>query len=91
MKPIVSVTWVDSMRVQLGWAEEDRYTAAMEGLVCRTAGFLIAQDGDNVMVALSTYEDGSMIETAMVIPRSAIKRMDLWAPRSRGPRSRGPR
>jgi hypothetical protein len=70
---LVELTWVDSMRVRLGWATLDEYRAAMAGLVCKSVGYVIGYDEDHVLLVQSLYEDGSMCSEGIVIPRSALR------------------
>lgn len=70
---VVEVLWDDSMRVRLGWAALSEYRKAMEGLLCKTSGYLLSADDQQILIVQSLYEDGSMCSEGIVIPRSAIR------------------
>jgi len=68
--PIVLVEWVDSCGLPTGWV--DVVDLVPEVSTCRTAGFLLRDDGDLLCIAGSVDEAGEAREI-MVIPRVAVR------------------
>ena len=71
----VEIEWWDSERVTLGWDTRKAYRKALaDRTVYRTCGYLVGEDADSVMVALSRNPRGRMYSEAIVIPRAVIIR-----------------
>ena len=81
--PVAYVEWVDSGVVSGGW--DDRQEAIERagptlGLPIRSAGLLVAQNEDGVLLALGHNTRVDDVVLVLAIPRSVIQRMDLWDP-----------
>ena len=77
----IEVEWWDSERVTLGWATRKAYRKALgDRTVYRTCGYLVGEDADSLMVALSRSPRGRMFSEAIVIPKAVvISRTELEA------------
>lgn len=65
---IVEVTWVDSERVNLGWALPQAYTDALiDRTTYRTVGYLINLTPDHALMVMNRSDSG-MVGEGMVIP-----------------------
>ena len=64
---IVEVHWVDSASVG-GWTNDPECTC----IACKTVGYLIKKDRDEVVVAQCT-SDEMLYDNKFVIPRGCIK------------------
>jgi hypothetical protein len=78
---MVRVIWRDSMVLaQGGWFDpEDAPFPTGKELRHESAGFLVSDTDEGVVVAASIYEgndEGLRVATAVFIPRSAI--IDVW-------------
>ena len=76
--PIVLVEWLDSHRASNGWTElEESVESGREAITTSmlSAGFLVHDDDDGVVVACGLNPRGPDVEGAMAIPRVAIRRV----------------
>lgn len=79
---LIEVEWHDSERVTLGWATADDYIKALnDRTTYRTAGYLVDETADHIMIALSASDSGlfgeaMVIPKPMVIARRNLARMD---------------
>ena len=73
--PIVLVEWLDSHRASNGWTElEESVASGREAITTNmlSAGFLVHDDTDGVVVSCGLNPRGPDVEGAMAIPRVAI-------------------
>ncbi len=88
---VVRVTWRDSSRVMLGWADLDDYMDAAKEqreLLEETAGYFIGSNDAYVVIALSYspksvtgMHDGTkaLASDAMMIPHEAVRSFEtIW-------------
>lgn len=70
------VEWVDSANLERGvWVDlED----GMHTAVCTTAGFLVRDEPDFIVIAHSLNENAKEGAGLIAIPRPCIKRMKAW-------------
>jgi hypothetical protein len=72
---IVLVEWLDSHRASNGWTELDESVESGREAITTamlSAGFLVHDDEDGVVVACGLNPRGPDVEGAMAIPRVAI-------------------
>lgn len=72
---IIAVRWIDSgMAIDRGWARRERYLTdvRVDAMIAHTAGFLMHED-DDVVVISATYEpSGQTFYGAQVITKASI-------------------
>lgn len=76
--PIVLVEWLDSHRASDGWTELSESVASGREAITTTmlsAGFLVSDTEDGMVVACGLNPRGPDVEGAMAIPRVAIVRV----------------
>lgn len=75
---VVEVEWLDSERINLGWASTKRYrNAAGRPTAYRTAGYLMAGVSGRTLVALSLDPSNGSVTEAMSIPSVAVTRVSV--------------
>ena len=86
--PVVAyVEWVDAAHLARTWETADRLrerAAEVIAVTVRSAGLLLADDDDHVLLAVAHNPDNDDVGTALAIPRSAIRRIDVWVPQGLG-------
>jgi len=76
--PMVRVTWVDSVFYKYGWLPIQHYKHTAKTLAMiehSTAGYLIEENDDYILVGLCIRPDGAMI-SAVSIPKFSITK--IW-------------
>lgn len=74
---IVEVEWVDSERIDVGWARRKRYrSAAKAGFTYGTAGYWMG-GGERTCVGLSISPGNSSLTQLMSIPTVAVIRVHV--------------
>lgn len=72
---VVKITWVDSANTRLGWNSKSidklKYTEIV------TIGFLISEDDNKILISHSYSDTYVMWYDAFVIPKVAIKKIDV--------------
>lgn len=75
LPPILAIRWIDSgMAIDRGWARREHYLSETRigAMVAHTAGYLMHED-DDVIVLSSTYDPtGQTFYGAQVIAKTAI-------------------
>jgi hypothetical protein len=75
LPPVVAVRWLDSgMSLDRGWASRDSYVAQARigRMIVRSVGYLMHEDEDVVVLALSYDPSGQTFYGAQVIARRSI-------------------
>jgi hypothetical protein len=79
--PIAYVEWLDSAVVVSGWEDREESLKRVDEMSRESivsAGFLVANEPDHILVCagLNTYRDD--IAQCLSIPRTAIRKVVLW-------------
>lgn len=69
---LVHVVWVDSVASDLGWTSPDEAGVTSKE-PCETVGFLLRENADEVVVALSWSPNTEQVCSTMTIPRVAVR------------------
>lgn len=69
--PIVEVVWLDSNSLDRWHNADDLIATVSDGMECRSAGYLLLDAADRIVIVQSQSETGSLAE-AITIPRVAV-------------------
>lgn len=75
----VEVEWLDSVSLTYGWNSPEFYrkvARAEGGMEHRTAGYLIEESDERVVIGLSTSDARGNVCQAMTIPRGAVTNIE---------------
>lgn len=79
---IAYIEWVDSSHLANRWTDREEalgdVTKRLAGEPIRSAGLLLSQDDKAIVLALSFDSNQDDVAQVMLIPRSAILRMEVW-------------
>lgn len=81
---VACVEWIDAGVVATRWEERSEVLAEAERLATGpifSAGVLVAQHDDWILLALSANPNNDDVGPAIVIPRRSIVRMAIWTGR----------
>lgn len=76
MKPMerVEVVWVDSVQGG-GWERpsDARNDATNETMLCRSSGYVLADEDDYLLLCMSYMENGESVHAPLQIPKVAVR------------------
>jgi hypothetical protein len=70
---LVEVEWVDSTG-RSDWHEPDEAKRLLDMLICRSSGYLVADDERGIVITQGVGEMGNWL-SSMAIPREAIRKI----------------
>lgn len=79
--PIAHVIWTDSTLTTARWEDRKDVLARIDeqwAEPIHTAGFLVQQDEDKVVICAADNAANDDIGQCVVVPRHAIRSLDLW-------------
>ena len=76
----VEIEWVDSLDVSDGWETIEHYIEEGAMIICTSVGYLIHEDEDIMILAMSHDPSNEHVGHGMTIPKVSIKKIfDLQA------------